>query len=189
MRNSKLLSQKILFDKYGKKFVVDDLKMSDGTVGFWAYLICRPGVIIVAIDKDKNLILVRQFRYTQKDFTYEDPAGAQDDNEDSLTTAKRELFEETGYQSSDSFVKLGQFNDLTNETNHYCTIYLATNCEYISAPVLDPHAEKYCEMTTEIHPFLDVYNSLGKESSLIKSTEHVTAIFLAHRYLSLNNLL
>lgn len=182
MRNSKLIKQDVLFNKYGKKFVVDNLVLSDGTNGFWAYLTCRPGVIIVALDKDKNLILVRQYRYTQKDFTYENPAGAQDD-ESSLDTAKRELFEETGYQSSEPFVYLGKFNDLTNETNHYCEIYLAVNCKYVSPPLLDPYAEKYCEMTTELHPFMEIFDSLGKDFSLIKSTEHTTAIFLAYRYL------
>ncbi|HBP51478.1 MAG: NUDIX hydrolase [Candidatus Shapirobacteria bacterium GW2011_GWE1_38_10] len=188
MRNSKLISQEILFNKYHKKFVVDHLKLSDGTKGFWAYVSAPSGTIIVALDKDKNLILVRQYRYTQKGFTYEDPAGAVDENENFLGTAKRELFEESGYRS-ETFIDLGRYHTLSNETDHRCQIFLATNCEYISAPTLDPYAEKYSEMTTELHPFIEIYNSLGKPDSLIKDTEHVAAIFLTHRYLSENNLL
>jgi len=188
VRNSKLIKRNVLFDKYNKKFIVDDLELSDGTTNFWAYLTSPPGSIIVAIDKDKNLILVHQYRYTLKDFTFENPAGTVDEHEDFLETAQRELLEETGYKS-DSFVNLGVYNDLPNETNHCCHIFLATNCQYVSSPTLDPFSEKYYEMTTELHPFIDIFKSLGNKSSLIRSSEHAAAIFLAHRYLSEHNLL
>lgn len=188
MRLSKLISRKILFEKYGKKMIVDDIELSDGTSGFWAYVSARPGVIIVALDKDKNIILVRQYRYTLKDFTYENPAGARDDNEIPEDTAKRELFEETGYKSTD-LINLGEYNDLPNETDHHCQIFLVVNCVFESIPTLDPFAEKYAEMSVEIYPFMDIFNSLGQPSSLIKSSEHTAAIFLAHRYLTENKLL
>jgi len=177
-----------LFDKYGKKFVVDNLEMSDGKKDFWAYVSGPAGAIIVALDKDKNLILVRQYRYTRKDFTYENPAGAVDENEDYLDTAKRELLEETGYQSG-NFIDLGNYHALTNETNHHSQIYLAVNCKFISTPVLDSYIEKYAEMTSELHPFMEIYNSLGKPDSLIKDSEQIAATFLAYRYLSEHNLL
>lgn len=188
MRNAKLIKQDILFDKYGKKFIVDHLEQADGQSDFWAYVSGPGGVIIVALDKDLNLVLVRQYRYTLKDFTYENPAGATDNNESRLDTAKRELFEEAGYKS-DSFIDLGNYHALTNETNHHTSIYLALNCQFISPPTLDPYSEKYCEMTTELHPFKEVFDSLGKEDSLIKDTEHVAALFLAHRYLLDNKIL
>lgn len=168
--------------------IVDDIELSDGTRGFWAYVSARPGVIIVALDKNKNLILVRQYRYTLKDFTYENPAGASDGDERPETTAKRELFEETGYKST-NFVNLGEYNDLPNETDHHCKMFLAIDCVFDSTPTLDPFAEKYAEMSVEIHPFLEIFNSLGQPSSLIKSSEHTAAIFLAHRYLTSHGLL
>lgn len=188
MRQAKLIKRDILFDKYGKKFIVDNLEQLDGKPDFWAYVSAPRGSIIVAIDKDKNLILVHQYRYTLKDFTYENPAGAADSNENLLETAKRELFEETGYKS-DQLINLGNYHDLPNETDHQCQIFLALNCQFIQKPALDPFSEIYCEMTTELHPFIDIYNSLGQETSLIKSSEHTAAIFLAHRYLSTHNLL
>jgi ADP-ribose pyrophosphatase len=188
MRGAKLISRKILFDKYGKKFIVDNLEQFDGKPDFWAYISSPSGSIIVALDKDKNLILVRQYRYTLKDFTYECPAGSKDENETFLETAKRELFEETGYKS-DEFISFGNYHDLPNETDHHCEIFLALNCQFIEKPTLDPFSEIYCEMTTELHPFMEIFNSLGKDSSLIKSSEQTAAIFLAHRYLSEHNLL
>ena len=188
MRQAKLIKREILFDKYGKKFIVDNLEQLDGKPDFWAYVSSPPGSIIVALDKDKNLILVRQFRYTLKEFTYENPAGAKDENESFLDTAKRELFEETGYQSKD-FISLGNYHDLPNETCHKAEIFLALNCQFISKPALDPFSEIYCEMTIELHPFKKIYESLGKKDSLIQSSEHTAAIFLAHKYLLTKKLL
>jgi len=187
MRNSKLIFREVLFDKYGKKFIVDNLEMSDGKKDFWAYVSSPFGSIIVALDNDKNLILVKQYRYTLKDFSYENPAGAVDENEDYLDTAKRELFEETGYQS-ENFIDLGNYHALTNQTDHHCQIYLATDCKFISTPTLDSYIEKYAEMTCELHPFMEIYNSLGKADSLIKDSEQIAATFLAHRYLFDHNL-
>lgn len=54
-------------------------------------------VAIVALHRDSmKLVLVRQYRVPVNDYVYEIPAGLVDDEEDLLTTAKRELFEETG---------------------------------------------------------------------------------------------
>lgn len=188
MRQAKLIKRDVLFDKYSKKFIVDDLEQIDGKADFWAYVSSPPGSIIVTLDKEKNIVLVRQYRYTLKDFTYENPAGARDEKESFLETAKRELFEETGYQSEE-FVSLGNYHDLPNETDHHCEIFLALNCQFIKKPALDPFSEIYCELTTEVHPFIEIYNSLGQADSLIKSSEHTAAIFLAHRYLTAHNLL
>jgi ADP-ribose pyrophosphatase YjhB (NUDIX family) len=105
-----------------------------------------------------------------------------------LEAAKRELFEESGYQS-ENFIDLGNYCSLTNETNHHCQIFLALNCQFISPPTLDSFIEKYAEMSVELHPFTEIYNSLGNSDSLIKDTGQITAIFLAHRYLTEHNLL
>lgn len=188
MRNSKLISREILFDKYGKKFIVDNLEMPDGKKDFWAYVSGPAGSIIVALDKDKNLILVKQYRYTLKDFSYENPAGAADKNETFLDAAKRELLEETGYKS-EKYIDLGNYYSLTNETDHHCQIFLALDCQFISTPLLDSYIEKYAELTSELHPFMEIYSSLGRPDSLIKDTGQVAATFLAHRYLSDHNLL
>lgn len=55
---------------------------------------------IVPIDKHGNIILVKQYRHSIKDFTLEIPAGKLDKGEDPLTCATRELEEETGYTAS-----------------------------------------------------------------------------------------
>ena len=59
----------------------------------------RDAVLIGAYHIDmQKLVLVKQFRVPLNDYIYEIPAGLIDKGEDVLTSAKRELFEETGLQ-------------------------------------------------------------------------------------------
>lgn len=61
--------------------------------------ICEhPGAVaIVAVTKDKEMVLIRQFRQPAKDVILEIPAGLIEKNEEPSEAAKRELEEETGY--------------------------------------------------------------------------------------------
>ena len=52
---------------------------------------------VIALTKDKKVIMVKQFRFGIGDYTLEIPGGLVDKGEDMLTAAKRELQEETGY--------------------------------------------------------------------------------------------
>jgi len=188
IRLAKLLSQKTLSDKYGKKIVVDTIKLPDETVDDWTYFICQPGAIIVSLTSDFKIILVKQYRYTLKSFVYENPAGSCHPNQSFESTAKQELLEETGYKAS-KLISLGTFYDLPNETNHQSQTFLALDCQLKETPKLDNEAEIYEELSVEIHPFFEIYNSLGQKNSIIKSSEHIAALFLAHRYLSSHHLL
>lgn len=188
MRQAKLLKQDVLYNKWGKQFCVDTLQMGDGVVGEWSYIKGRGGVMVVAITTDKKIVLVRQFRYTIQQFTYENCAGGVEKDETEADAVKRELLEESGYQVGE-IVSLGKYYDLPSETNHWCHIYLATNCQFISTPVLDSDVEKYFEMSIESHDFLEVFKNIGTDKSLLKSAEHSYGVMLAHRYLTENNLL
>lgn len=53
-------------------------------------------VVVMAIRKDKSVLLVRQYRHAAGQYLWELPAGRNDKNESNLRAAKRELLEETG---------------------------------------------------------------------------------------------
>jgi len=60
----------------------------------------HPGAVtIVAVTKDKELVLVRQFRQAAGQIVLEIPAGVPKKNEKGEDTARRELEEETGFQA------------------------------------------------------------------------------------------
>lgn len=54
------------------------------------------GAAIVALNNEREVCLLRQFRYAAKGWLWELPAGRVEKDEDPLSTAKRELAEEAG---------------------------------------------------------------------------------------------
>jgi ADP-ribose diphosphatase len=80
---------------------VYDGKLVDVTLERWGQhereIIEHPGAVaIVAVDRQDNVVLVRQLREPARKELLELPAGTIDPGEEPLATAKRELEEETG---------------------------------------------------------------------------------------------
>ncbi len=67
----------------------------------------HPGGVGIALeDEEGKFFFVTQYRYAQEEIMLEYPAGKKEPGEDPMTTAKREIIEETGYEGLD-FVHLG----------------------------------------------------------------------------------
>ncbi|HEY0870298.1 MAG TPA: NUDIX hydrolase, partial [Acidothermaceae bacterium] len=74
-------------------------------------LVVHPGAVgIIAVDDDRQILLVRQYRHPVSALLWEPPAGLLDvAGEDPLAAAQRELFEEAGYRASRWSVLLDVF--------------------------------------------------------------------------------
>lgn len=111
------------------KVKCDDVILPDGKKGTREVVEHRGGVCIVPIDKDGNVLMVRQYRYPVGEEILEIPAGKREENEEPFETAKRELSEETGCNAA-RWDNLGSYI----VTPGYCTekfyIYLARDLEY-----------------------------------------------------------
>lgn len=82
---------------------------------------------VVAIDDQKNVFLVRQFRYALNNEVLELPAGKLDViGESPLDAAKRELFEETGVKAND-WVDLGTIYPSPGYCDEVIYLYVATD--------------------------------------------------------------
>ena len=81
-------------------------------------------VVIVPIDNDDNVLLVRQYRYPTEQFILEAPAGGVDEGESPDDTAQRELQEEVGYASRD-LRTMGGFWSAPGFCTEYLYAYLA----------------------------------------------------------------
>ena len=123
----------------------------------------RDYVVIVASDAEGRYLCVRQYRQGIKRVTTEFPAGgierkdgkeyghSQDVSaEDALAAAKRELLEETGYES-DEWRQLLTVPSNATIADNYAYIFEAKNCRKVSGQSLDD---------TE---FLNVYSYTGQE--------------------------
>jgi ADP-ribose pyrophosphatase len=97
-------------------------------------------VNIVAIDKNNDFLLIRQYRHASKEVHWEVPGGAAHKDEDPQLSALRELREETGYTSNNVHLVAENYPNPAIQDNKVYT-YLALDCEYEGEQELDPFEE------------------------------------------------
>ena len=102
----KTVSQKTVYDGHIIKVRLDEAEMPDGS-RVPREVVEHPGGVGIALeDEEGKFFFVTQWRYGQSEIMLEYPAGKKEPGEDPMTTAKREIIEETGYEGVD-FVHLG----------------------------------------------------------------------------------
>jgi ADP-ribose pyrophosphatase len=82
------------------------------------------GAVIIAVNSNKDICLLRQFRHAVDGDIWELPAGCVEANEKPLETAKRELLEETGW-SAHSWKSLGSIIPSPGFCNEVLWMYKA----------------------------------------------------------------
>jgi len=85
----------------------------------------RRSALMMPVDDDNRVLLVRQYRLPARRYLWELPAGTIDEGETALQTARRELVEETGYRAR-KWRKLAEFFPSPGFLSEKMTIYLAT---------------------------------------------------------------
>lgn len=127
----------------------DTVRLPDGKQTLREYVVHPGAVMIIALFDDGRVVLERQYRYPLHRAFIEFPAGKIDTDEPPLSTAKRELQEETGYTAK--------------VWNHLCTIHNAIAYS-------DEHIELYLatglssgEQRLDAGEFLDVFTMPAEE--------------------------
>jgi len=92
--------------------------------------------VMMAVDEQKRILLVRQYRLPADRYLWELPAGKVDEGETPLQAAKRELIEETGYRAR-TWKKLTSFFPSPGFVGERMTIYLATGLTAGEATPMD----------------------------------------------------
>jgi len=87
-------------------------------------------VSILAITKNKKILLVKQYRPAIEKETLELPGGLVDKNEIHLISAKRELVEETGYLAK-KIIYLGSFYPDVGRLENKFHCYFSNNVELV----------------------------------------------------------
>lgn len=91
----------------------------------------QEAVVIAALTEDGQVILISQDRPPVNSRVLEFPAGLVEPNEAPLVGAKRELLEETGYESSD-WLFMGNFPTSPGMSAELINFYVALNCKKVS---------------------------------------------------------
>jgi ADP-ribose pyrophosphatase len=144
----KLISSKLSYK--GKVFSVftDKVEEPSGFVHTRDVIRHNGSVVILAADESRNpadpdIILIRQFRHAASQFLIELPAGRVDANEATLSAAKREMIEETGYRAK-RWTLLTKYFASPGFLGEWMQIYLARDLrEGASAPEPDENIEVF----------------------------------------------
>jgi 8-oxo-dGTP pyrophosphatase MutT (NUDIX family) len=96
-----------------------------GTPGIYGVVSFKNKAVgVIPIDSDGNTYLVGQYRYALNEYTWEIPEGGAPVDTDILTSAKRELQEETGFVAA-RWTKLARIHTSNSATDEEGFIYLA----------------------------------------------------------------
>lgn len=86
----------------------------------------RGSAVMMAVDAENRVMLVRQYRLPANQLLWELPAGKTDEGETVLQAARRELIEETGLRAK-KWKKLVSFFPSPGYVEEKMTIFLATD--------------------------------------------------------------
>src|SRR5215217_753956 len=85
---------------------IDRCELPNGHILDCQLLAYADEIMIFALTKQQEVVLIRQYRHGVQQVILALPGGSVDEGESPLEAAKRELMEETGY-SSETFIEVG----------------------------------------------------------------------------------
>jgi ADP-ribose pyrophosphatase len=148
------------------------VKLDNGVVSK-REIVEHPGAVaIIAVTKDKKMVLIRQFRKTAEKVLAEIPAGLVHKGESDINGARRELTEETGYTAGRIRKIYGGYSSPGFSTE-IINFYLATDLK---------KAEQNCDfdemIKVELYPVKQCLKMLM--SGKIKDNKTAVGILLAN---------
>lgn len=177
----KILSSKYLYRSNGVALRIDQCEIPNGNI-FEPYVIeTGTWVNVIALTKDREVVLVKQYRHGAGQVMLEIPAGVMDsEDENPLQTAKRELLEETGY-TSPNIVEVGKTYPNPATHNNLTYSFLALDVEKVG----QQHLDETEEIDVSLMPF-DEFIAFAKNGGLPQAL-HIAALFFALTYLERNS--
>ena len=127
---------------------------------------------IVAITKQQEVILIKQYRHGAGRVIWEIPGGLVEPDESPLHAAQRELLEESGY-SAETWIDVGAVSPNPDNHTNMIHTFLALGAEKVAAQNLDATEE------IEVYPTpLGEVIRMARNGELLQAM-HVSALFLA----------
>lgn len=120
----KTIASDSIFEGHIVRLKVDTVELSDGTHSTREIVDHDPAVVILPLDSNGKMHLIRQYRKPIESEMLEVPAGIVNPNEDFLDAAKRELKEETGF-SATKWTPVGKAYPAPGFCNELLYFYIA----------------------------------------------------------------
>ncbi|MCL4272992.1 MAG: NUDIX hydrolase [Anaerolineales bacterium] len=158
------------------RFRIDTVELASGRTFEPVVLEFRSWANVLALTKNNEVVLVRQYRHGVQEDLLEFPGGIVDDGESPLEGIRRELMEETGY-SAENIVEVGRIypNPALQHNTLFC--YLATDVEKAG----EQHFDDTEEIEVQLVP-LEELIELAKSGKFLHAL-HVAVLFQALAFL------
>ena len=157
----------------GRAFAIrrDSLRTPDGHETKFEIIEHGGSVVIIPVDENGNMLLVRQYRHATGQDLLELPAGTLDGDEAPEVCAAREIREETG-MSAGKLTKLGEFYLAPGYSTEFMHVFLATD---LSHNPLEADADEFLSVR-----FVPVAEAIQMaERGEIPDAKSLAALFLA----------
>ena len=137
---------------------LDKVQLPDGRINPEYWVLEFPDwVNVIAITKDGEMVMVRQYRHALGVTEYELCAGVMEEGETPLQAARRELMEETGFGGGEWTEYMTICANPSNHTNLAHT-FLAIGVE----PMSEQHLDDTEELTSHLLSQQDVFDMLQR---------------------------
>lgn len=133
------ISREEVFKKYRRGIEKKVFRLPSGKEADFYLNSGGDSIACLALTKDNQVILVKQFRPGPNKILLEIPGGGFEENETPEQAMKRELLEETGYKGSVKFVTSVL---PTAYATYRKNALIATDCEKIAEPKLEDNGEE-----------------------------------------------
>lgn len=130
----KELSREKVFEAYERSVWKVNFEMPNGSKEDYFIRHEEPQGAVVALTKDKKIIIIREFRPGAGEVTYGLPGGFFEKNETPEEGIARELLEETGYKGEVVLVNKYRVDEYADYFK-YC--FVATECQKVSESTED----------------------------------------------------
>jgi len=168
--NRTLLHKTRVFDLYSQRMRSPDSSYEDD----FFFLDCADWVVVVPVTKNKEVVLVKQYRHGVNQLCLEIPGGIMNDPQEApADAALREMQEETGYTAS-RIISLGYVHPNPALQNNCCFLFLAEDAALTTGQNLDPSED----IEVELRKLSDVGKMIVDGE--ITHTLCVTAFFRMH---------
>ena len=149
----------------------DLAEMPDGRTTIYGVVQCKPAVGVLPFLDDDTVVLVGQYRYVFREFSWEMPTGGAHPGESLEAAAQRELAEEAGFEAAE-LVKLCDFHTSKSIVEEVAHLYLARGLRPARG-----HADPTEFIEVRAFPFEEVLQMVQR--SEIKDSMTVVAILHA----------